>query len=78
MKELKNGDCIEIVMAKYPLPSNIYYLKQYYFKLLIFFLIAVCDPKESNEWFSALGRCLHWNIRERQKPIPDSAKKAFL
>lgn len=25
MKELKNGDCIEIVMAKYPLPSNIYY-----------------------------------------------------
>jgi len=37
-------------------------------------LITVSDTDETSEWFSALARCLHWNIRERQKALPSQNK----
>ncbi|KAI9095833.1 ATP-NAD kinase-like domain-containing protein [Phlyctochytrium arcticum] len=38
---------------------------------------TVCEDNQGSDWFESLRRCLHWNLRARQKPFNDSAPTSY-
>ncbi|KAL7676148.1 hypothetical protein ACOME3_002406 [Neoechinorhynchus agilis] len=38
---------------------------------------CICDSDQISDWFESLAHCLHWNVRNEQKPIVDGEDDAL-
>ena len=39
---------------------------------------SVCARDQIDDWFAGLAQCLHWNVRQQQKPLPTTVSTTSL
>lgn len=41
-------------------------------------MLSICSSNQSGDWLESLSRCLHWNMRARQKGLEEEMKLEFV
>lgn len=65
-QELQRGDSLVVYTSVWPLPGILY--------IRVNIRLAICrgNHNDTSEWFRNLAKCLHWNVRQHQKPLKHS------